>query len=284
MRSPTTTVLHISHPHSAEDHGKDKDQCAHLSYTEKVFIKQAVKISPIQSTGDLLRNEQDDEECIDFKLKKSVHYHIRKERRGLRAYLLDGVEVDNRIGSLQRLADMIWFGDALKNYREGECLDLFKVYCIGKQFMDWDRNIMISFSNVWDLLNFWRSLASGYNLQNVCDVTSKCSTAAVNKHTIGVNMLGGKAAPVSFTLIQHQLESEVVHTEAYHAMRRALRFFIALPTCDKPDCETCRCLHDLRSDDTVRSRHPRTSKTTSCRSAMPCRTTPGLFRTSSSTC
>ena len=141
----------------------------------------------MQSAGDLLRNVQDNEERIDFKLKKSVQYHISKERRGLRAYLLDAVEMDNTIGTLQRLADMIWFGDALENHHEGECLDLFKVYCICKQFMDRDLNMMISFSNVWDLLNIWHSLASCYNLQIVCDVTSKCSTAAVNKHAMGVN-------------------------------------------------------------------------------------------------
>ena len=52
------------------------------------------------------------------------------------------------------------------------------------------------------------------------DVTHKCSTAAVNKHGIGINMLGGKAAQLSFTLIPAQTESEVVHTEAYLALPR----------------------------------------------------------------
>ena len=60
---------------------------------------------------------------------------------------------------------------------------------------------MIFFSSVWNLLNFWKSVASSYNKQIVMDVTHKCSTAAVNNHAIGVNMLDGKAAPVTFTLI-----------------------------------------------------------------------------------
>ena len=66
--------------------------------------------------------------------------------------------------------------------------------------------VMISFSSVWNLLNFWRSVASCYNTQIVMDVTHKCSTAAINKHAIRVNMLGGKAAPVTFTLIPAQTE------------------------------------------------------------------------------
>ena len=86
-------------------------------------MKQAFEISPIHSAGYLLCNVQD----VNFKLKKYVQYHIRKERRSRRAYLMDGVEVDN--GSLQRLADMIWFRDALDKHSEGECLDLFKANC-----------------------------------------------------------------------------------------------------------------------------------------------------------
>ena len=82
------------------------------------------------------------------------------------------------------------------------------------------------------------------------DVIHKCSTAAVNKHAIGVNMLGGKAAPLSFTLIPAQTESKAVHTEAYHAMRRALRALTAVKTCDS--CECCRCISDLLTDHIVK--------------------------------
>ena len=72
----------------------------YLSYEEKFYVKKAVKISPMQSAGDLLSNVQDTDEAIDFSLKKSVQYHVRKERRGIRAYLLDDVEVDDTLGSL----------------------------------------------------------------------------------------------------------------------------------------------------------------------------------------
>ena len=214
VTSPTTTILFISNPHTAEHHSKDKVKPVYFSYEEKTFVKKAVKFLHMQSAGGLLRNAQDTDDAIDFSLKKSFQYHVRKERRSIRAYLLDDVKVDDTLGSLSRLSDKIWFKTALDQQNAGKCMDLFKVYCIGRQFMIEDCAVMISLSSVWNLLSLWRSVSSGYNTQIVMDVTHKCSTAAVNKHGIGVNMLGGKAAPLSFTLIPAQTESEPVHTEA----------------------------------------------------------------------
>ena len=68
---------------------------------------------------------------------------------------------------------------------------------------------MLTFANVWNLLSPMRSVASGYELQLVGDVTHKASLAAVNKLGFGVNMLGGKAAPWTFSLIPHQSESDI---------------------------------------------------------------------------
>ena len=65
----------------------------YLSFQEKTFVKKGVKLSPMQSSGDLLRNVQDTSDTLHFSLKKSVQNHLRKERRGIRAYLLDEVEV-----------------------------------------------------------------------------------------------------------------------------------------------------------------------------------------------
>ena len=62
---------------------QSKDKSVFLSYEEKTFVKKAVKISPMQSAGDLLHNLQDTDEAIDFSLKKSVQYHVQKERRGI---------------------------------------------------------------------------------------------------------------------------------------------------------------------------------------------------------
>ena len=76
------------------------------------------------------------------------------------------MEVDDILGSLSRLSDKIWFKAALDQHNAGKCMDLFKVYCIGLQFMTEDGTVMISFSSVWSLLNFWRSVSSSYNKQD----------------------------------------------------------------------------------------------------------------------
>ena len=52
-----------------------------------------------------MRNLQDTEDAIDYSLKKSVQYHVRKELRGISAYLSDDVEVDDTVGSLSRRGD-----------------------------------------------------------------------------------------------------------------------------------------------------------------------------------
>ncbi len=46
---------------------------------------------------------------------------------------------------------------------------------------------MLTFSNAWNLLNPILTVASGYGLQLVGNVTHKASLAAVNKLGFGVN-------------------------------------------------------------------------------------------------
>ena len=85
-------------------------------------------------------------------------------------------------------------------------MDLFRVYCISRKFMTEDHTVMISFSLMSEMYSTsgdWCPVCppdSSYNMQIVMDVTHKCSTAAVNKHSIRSNMLDGKAAPLSFIL------------------------------------------------------------------------------------
>ena len=95
---------------------------------------------------------------------------------------------------------------------------------------------MTLLSNVWNVLNFWRSVSSCYNTKIVMEVTHKCSTASVNKHAFRVNFLSGKAALLSFTLIPAQIESKAMHTEAYHTMQRALRALTAVKICKSYGC------------------------------------------------
>ena len=59
-----------------------------------------------------------------------------------------------------------------------------------------DHTVFLTFANTFDLLNLFRSVASGYDTQLCCDVTSKALQAALNKLVFGVNMLGSSFAPL----------------------------------------------------------------------------------------
>ena len=83
------------------------------------LIATAVKLSPLQTSGELIRNVQVSQgKKIDAKLKASVTQlvacAVRKERTDINKVLLEGATVYNTIGSLAALSDAIWFADAVK--------------------------------------------------------------------------------------------------------------------------------------------------------------------------
>ena len=65
------------------------------------------------------------------------------------------------------------------------------------------------------LLNMFRSIASGYATQLCGDVTSKASTAALNKLCFSVNMLGAHFAQWTYSLIPAKCKSAAAYVEAY---------------------------------------------------------------------
>ena len=205
--------------HTAQDHVSERDSGKFLKFQQKSLIAGAVKVAPLQTASEFLRNVQDSlTKKIDHKLKKSVARLVRKERAQIISVTLDGVTIDNSVGSLARLAEAIWFGDAVKQHQRGhQCIDLFKSYIIGKQIMDNDRTVFLTFSNVWDLLNFWRAVGTGYDVQLFGDVTGKASTAALNRLGFGVNRLGAHFAPLSFHLSPPNV------SPARHMRRRTVR-------------------------------------------------------------
>ena len=140
---------------------------------------------------------------IDAKLKKSVTRLVRKERKNINKILLEGVAINNTNGSLAALSDAIWFGDAVKAHPHGECLDVHKVFIIGRQILASDRTVCLTFANTFDLLNIFQSVASGYSTQLCGDVTSKASTAALNKLGFGINMLGSSFQVCSFAIYSY---------------------------------------------------------------------------------
>ena len=99
----------------------------------------------------------------------------------------------------------------------GECLDIFKVYIVGRQIMEEDRAEFLTFANVWKLLNIFRAAGSGYAVQLHGDGTFKTSKAALNKLGFGVNMLGSHLAPVPYTLILAECKSSEEYKQAWSA-------------------------------------------------------------------
>ncbi len=60
---------------------------------------------------------------------------------------LDGMTIDSTIGSLSRLAEAVWIVDAVKRHKGGQrCLELFKPYCIGKQILESDCTVFLTFA------------------------------------------------------------------------------------------------------------------------------------------
>ena len=59
------------------------------------------------------------------------------------------------------------------------CLDMFKVYIrvVGRQIIEEDRSVFLTYANVWNLLNIFRAVGSEYAVQLLGDVTFKISKA-----------------------------------------------------------------------------------------------------------
>ena len=252
VQTPVQTILSVSYSHTAADHLSEKDKAKYLSHQQMSLIASAVKLAPLQTSGELIRNVQDSPtKHIDAKLKGSVTRLVRKERKNITKFQLEGVTIDNTIGSLAALSETLWFGTAVKAHTQGQCLDLHKVFIIGRQILASDRTVFLTFANAFDLLNLFRSVASGYDTQLCGDVTSKASQAALNKLGFGVNMLGSSFAPLSYTLMPAECESADAYREAYRATKAAVRRVISLPSCSKEDCDTCTCIRGLREHETV---------------------------------
>ena len=70
-------------------------------------------VAPLQSAGELTRNVQNSPtKEIDAALRQSVVcLRQSEERREINTVLLEGVSVDNTVGSLSKLSDALWFGE-----------------------------------------------------------------------------------------------------------------------------------------------------------------------------
>ena len=106
--------------HTAADHVATKDHSKYLKHAQRNMIATAVKIAPLQSAGELIRNVQNSPtKEIDAALRQSVVLLVRKDRREINTVLLEGVSLDNTVGSLAKLSDALWFGDAVRKHIAG---------------------------------------------------------------------------------------------------------------------------------------------------------------------
>ena len=114
------------------------------------------------SAGDLLLNNQDTNNSIDFSLKKPVQYHARKELCGILAYLLDEVVVDDILSHPwelkwpEALSDKILLKDISGITHCWQVYAPFQSVLHRQTIHDsvteeraWA--VMVSFSNVWNL-------------------------------------------------------------------------------------------------------------------------------------
>ena len=93
--------------------------------------------------------------------KKLVMHLVCKERKNINKILLECVTIYNTIGSLAAVSDAIWFGEAVKAHQQGDCLDVHKVFIIGRQVPASDCTVFLTFANTFDLLNVFPSGAFG---------------------------------------------------------------------------------------------------------------------------
>ena len=254
--SPGQFILYIHAEHTAEDHKADKAKF--LKYDTQEFIRKAVKTAPMNTASELIKNVQDSPtKQIDPKLKKSVERLIRRERSKILTVECEGIVLNSDLGSLKQLADKIYMKNALQAHIAGvsggppDCIDCFRVFCIGKTFVGVERCAMLAFSNVWNLLNMIRSVASGFSVMLHGDVTSKASAAAFNRLGFGVNMLGGHCMPWVTALIPAETESEQTYSEVYKAAHAATRRILQLPLCVRAECKTCTYIKELLDNQTV---------------------------------
>ena len=82
IETPVQTILFIADLHNSADHVGSKDLSKFLKHSQRHMIASAVKVAPLQSPGELIRNVQNSQtKEIDAALRKSVVRLVRKETR-----------------------------------------------------------------------------------------------------------------------------------------------------------------------------------------------------------
>ena len=132
VKKQTLTILFISNLHTSayQISKKDSDKAKFLFHQQMSLITTAVKLSSLQTSGELILNVQD--HLPNTSLTALVTRLVRKELKNINKILLGGVTIYNTIGKLAALSDAIWFWDSVKAHLQEHCLDVHNVYIIGR--------------------------------------------------------------------------------------------------------------------------------------------------------
>ncbi len=125
VKDATSVLVSIANAHKTQDH-EEKKRIKYLRHQQKCLVAAAVKVSPVQTAMQLMHKfEVPPYKVIDQTLSKSVARMVRQERKSLTTVALEGVDVDNlnTLGSLVKLAEILWIDNAFKQHKQGECIN-----------------------------------------------------------------------------------------------------------------------------------------------------------------
>ena len=140
VKHTTTVVLSIANYDTTQDQ-EEEQGIKYLSHKQMFRGDSSEGCSYAKQL--LQKIEGSPSNLIYRMITKSVVHMVSNERQSLYADALEGVDVDNTLGSLVKLADVLWIEKAFKLHKQGEFIDLFKPYVIGRQFLASDRTIYL---------------------------------------------------------------------------------------------------------------------------------------------
>ena len=118
----------------------------------------------MQQTGrELIMNVQDLlATAINAKLRNSVEHAVHKESSKIVMLELDGVKLDSSVEGMTKLGEAMWTLNESNKHKQGEFMELHKVFIIGRQAVAREKLpcSLFTFSNVWKL-NIYRATYRG---------------------------------------------------------------------------------------------------------------------------
>ena len=247
---PLYILLERRGDHTPDSHSSEKELSKHLTVKQIQALQTGVRMSPAQSARSLRRNLANfsPEKQIDPLKIRNVRRKVAKFRADLTLEQLAHHNIDDSYGSLVRYAESKWFTTLLAQHNDeqsGFHFDLFQPFVIGRN-LDPDADIVyLSFSSIWHLSNFFRTIGTGWLFQVNGDATYKVCRRGVALYSLGVNSVPHINNPVCWAIIP-EIESKEVIQGTWRAVQTAAFMMIKqTKLCADPNCMTCRTIHEL---------------------------------------